>query len=79
MKPAKIVDAPPDDAHAWRMFNAWLAGLVCTNPFTVDDAIELKAMIKSMCGEKALVDVYTQRGDRVFVRVDDRRWTLSVV
>ena len=61
------------------MFNAWLAGLACTNPFTVADAAELKTMIKGMCGERALVDVYTQRGDLVFVRVDDRRWTLRVV
>lgn len=79
MKPAKIVEAPADDTHAWRMFNAWLAGLVCTRPFTVADAVELKAMIKAMCGEKALVDVYTHCGDQVFVRVDERRWTLSVV
>jgi hypothetical protein len=79
MKPAKIVEAPPDDTHAWLAFNAWLAGLVCTNPFTVADAIELKAMIKAMLGDKVLVDVYTGRGDQVFVRVDDRGWVLSVV
>lgn len=77
-KPAKIVEAPDDDTHAWRMFNAWLAGLACTRPFTVADATELKSMIKSMCGAKALVDVYTTNGDKVHVRVDDRRWELDV-
>lgn len=79
MTPAKIVEAPPDDTHAWGMFTAWLAGLVCTSPFTPADAAELKARIKAMLGEKVLVDVYTGRGDQVFVRVDDRGWTLSVV
>ncbi len=79
MKPAAIVEAPPDDSHAWLMFNAWLAGLACTSPFTVADATELKTMIKAMCGDKALVDVYTTRGDTVHVRVDDRKWVLNVV
>lgn len=60
-------------------FATWIESVTCTKPFTVADAIELKAMIKALLGEKVLVDVYTGRGDQVFVRVDGRGWTLSVV
>ncbi len=47
----------------------WLGTVVCTRPFTVDDAIELQKLIKgALPGCRA--DVYWTRGDKVFVRVE---------
>jgi hypothetical protein len=46
---------------------AWLDGVQCTKPFTVDDARELHGMLKRDMPGHA-VDVYT-RGDIVHVRV----------
>lgn len=79
MKPAKVIVEPPDDTHAWRIFTAWLCDMVCTHPFTVEDAIALRALVRATVGEKASVEVFTQRGDKVYVRVDTREWVLDVV
>lgn len=49
-------------------FTKWLYAVAVTKPFTLRDALELKAMIDRMLGPEAIVDVYTTRGDQVFVR-----------
>lgn len=56
--------APQIDA-----FRQWLHSVVTTSPFTIADALELKAMIKAFVGDASLVDVYTTDGAQVFVRV----------
>lgn len=48
---------------------AWLDTVTCTDPFTIADARELKAMVDQFAGPEALVDVYTTKGDKVHVRV----------
>lgn len=61
-----------------REFEAWLKSITCTAPFTIGDAAELKTLIKA-CAPDALVDVYTARGDKVHVRVDELRVDLPIV
>lgn len=50
-------------------FYKWILTVAATSPFTIADAAELKSMIKRMLGPEAVVDVYTTRGDKAFVRV----------
>lgn len=51
---------------------AWLDTTRCTKPFTVDDARELHTMIHQALTPwpDTVVDVFTTRGDKVFVRVE---------
>ncbi len=52
-------------------FRRWLDGITPTKPFTVADATELHAMIRAALAEwNVKIDVYTQRGQQVFIRVD---------
>jgi len=51
-------------------FLAWLNGITPTKPFTLGDAAELHAMIRTALGANVFVDVYTTKGDKVHVRVD---------
>lgn len=50
-------------------YRRWLKGITPTKPFTFGDAGELQAMIRSALGPSAKVEVYTQRGDEVFITV----------
>lgn len=50
-------------------YRRWLKGITPTKPFTVGDAGELQAMIRGALGPTAKVEVYTQRGDKVFITV----------
>lgn len=50
---------------------AWLNGLTCVAPFTVDDARELYNMLKSALGTSSIVDVHiTPNPDTVHVAID---------
>lgn len=75
-KPKYKPELPPaaarileDVAPAWQALYSWLQSVVCTSPFTLHDAFELKAMIDQLLGPESIVDVYTKRGDKVFIRV----------
>lgn len=50
----------------------WLDGITPTKPFTLGDAAELHAMIKTAMPD-AHVDVYTTRGDKVHICIDGER------
>ena len=50
-------------------FVRWLEGVKLTAPFTIADASELKAMIKTALGSDTIVEVHTlgSSTDKVFV------------
>lgn len=53
-------------------FAAWLDSIQCTAPFTDKDAAALYGMIHDAfagSARRAIVDVYTTSGDKVFIRV----------
>jgi hypothetical protein len=50
----------------------WLDGITPTAPFTLGDAAELHAMIKTAM-PNAYVDVYTTKGDTVHILVDGEK------
>lgn len=54
-----------------RELRSWLRNIVCTAPFTLDDCVALFQLIHSFKPGGLIVDVYTKRGDKVFVRVDN--------
>lgn len=66
---AQVVERLENVTAELTPFYKWLLTVACTSPFTIADAAELKAMIKHMLGSHALVDVYTTRGGKAFVRV----------
>lgn len=47
-----------------------LKGITCTKPFTPLDARALHMLIHTSLPESGAVDVYTTRGDVVYVRVE---------
>lgn len=62
---------------------AWLAGLSCVAPFTVDDARELYTTLKTSLGKQSIVDVHiAPNPDTVHVAIDSPavrgRWTYVV-
>lgn len=59
-------------------FVRWLEGVKLTAPFTLADASELKAMIKTAVPD-ASVDIHAPHGDKVFVRVATERGEIERV
>lgn len=50
---------------------AWLAGLSCVAPFTVDDTRELYNTLKASLGQQSIVDVHiAPNPDTVHVTID---------
>lgn len=50
---------------------AWLNGLTCVAPFTVDDAREVYNTLKASLGQPSIVDVYiTPNPQTVHVAID---------
>lgn len=62
---------------------AWLNGLRCGAPFTLDDVRELYNTLKTELGKSAIVDVHiTPKPDTVHVTVDSPtlkgRWDYAI-
>lgn len=50
-----------------------LDGLTCTKPWTLDDSRALYAMLKPTIAHDAKLDIYSPRGDQVFVTITSPR------
>lgn len=54
-----------------------LKGVTCTKPFTPLDARALHMLIHTSLPGSGAVDVYTTRGDLVYVRVETENGTIA--